>query len=108
MKVTKLKNILDGMSTCTAYYRKVPTGTKLPFLVWYINRTDNFDADNKVYKRQCEVIVDLYTAQKDFQIERELEGILEANELVWNSSEATVGEEATVVNSYEIWTMIEK
>lgn len=100
MKWTTLKNILNEIPVNAVGYRDVPNGTLTPFVLWRESGSDNFPADNRVYKRIADIQLDLYTAYKDFTMEAAVEKVLDDHDIFWDKVEALVGDEATVMVSY--------
>lgn len=49
----------------------------LPIAVWLVPGTDNFFADGKVYKKIKKLDIELYTDEKDWELEERLEEILD-------------------------------
>lgn len=70
-------------------YRAWPVGKapKLPFVCFMATDTDNFDADNRVYKVIQNVDVELYTQKKSVDTEEALESVFDRNCIPWEKSE---------------------
>lgn len=64
-----------------------------PFLVFLFQGTDNFFADNSVYKRIDEINIELYTDKKDPELEEKIEGILDSHELPYEKTEEWITSE---------------
>lgn len=73
-----------------------------PFLVWYLPDTDNFSADGQVYYRIDSLNLELYTDQKDFELEERLERILDEQGIYWDKTEAYLEEEQMYEVLYEM------
>ena len=58
-----------------------------PFICWLIPETRNFSADGKVYFKSDKVDIELYTDEKDFELEERVEAALDAADLFWQKSE---------------------
>lgn len=103
MQLTDIKTMLAATKLPVTYYswpeddplNPVPP---LPYLVWYLPASDNFAADDKVYKRIETLNIELYTKTKDFATEATVEAVLEANNMVWNRTETVLDDE----NMYEV------
>ena len=65
-----------------------------PFMVWYLPDSDNFSADGQVYYRINSLNLELYTNQKDFELEEQ--GIY------WDKTEAYLDEEQMYEVLYEM------
>ena len=57
-----------------------------PFLIWIIPGTDNFFADGIVYRKIDEVNIELYTDEKNLELEEKLENILEQYGIAWQKT----------------------
>lgn len=73
-----------------------------PFLVWYLPESNNFFADGIVYEKIARLNLELYTDQKDFELEERLESLLETEDMAWNKTEAFLDEEQLYEVLYEM------
>ena len=73
-----------------------------PFMVWYLTESANFFADGKVYERIDHLNLELYTDQKDFELEEQLERILEEGGIGWNKTETYLDDEQMYEVLYEM------
>lgn len=73
-----------------------------PFICWLSPGSDNFSADGKVYHRADEVDIELYTDERDFELEEKIEAILDKNELFWNKTELYIESENMFETLYEL------
>lgn len=89
--------------TPSYHYGTAPNGTKLPYIVVNDNGSDNFTADNIVYKPKQGVALNLYTTKKNEALEARIEALLEKLELVWSKSEAIDEDENFVLNTYTFY-----
>ena len=55
--------------------------------------SENFAADNVVYMDFSNLSIELYTDEKDPELEDRVEEVLNANELFWNKSEVWIESE---------------
>lgn len=83
----ELKRILKsipGFENKVAY-RSFPVGKApaLPFICYLETGTDNFYADNKVYKYASVVDIELYSRLRDISSEDLIEEKLEENNITW-------------------------
>lgn len=74
-----------------------------PFICWLIPETRNFSADGKVYFKSDKVDIELYTDEKDFELEERVEAALDAADLFWQKSEQYIKSE----NMYEVLYEVE-
>ena len=64
-----------------------------PFLCFLLPRSENFSADNRVYAEISILNVELYTDEKNPEIEHLVESVLDAHEIFWNKSEVWIPDE---------------
>lgn len=64
-------------------YKVFKTEQEMPYAVYWLERTDNFIADDKVYQVVNTIAVDLFTAKKDIVTERKLEKAFNDNDIPW-------------------------
>lgn len=85
-------------------YRSFPEGgaPKLPYVIVYFKRSRNFKADNKSYKVVKQVIVELYTKEKDTEKEKYLESFFDKSDIAWDSTEWYLEDEKMYEVYYEI------
>lgn len=65
-------------------YDHFNTAIEPPCIVYRRISTDNFSADNKVYKKIEQFYVELYTEFKDVSKETALEDLFEESDIFWN------------------------
>ena len=65
--------------------------------------SNNFSADGKVYFKSNKVNIELYTDQKDFELEKQVEEILDKYGLFWQRDEQYIKSE----NMYEVLYEVE-
>lgn len=92
-------NGIIGFKDKVAYRAfKVGSAPALPFICYMETDTDNFFADNKVYRVIQDVDIELYSRAKDTASEALIESALETNNITWNKSEQYLSDE----NMYEV------
>ena len=64
-----------------------------PFVVFLFPNSDNFAADDGVYAEFSELHVELYTDEKDPELEDLVEECLNSRELYWEKSEVWIPDE---------------
>ena len=80
MTLKKLQEILSRLKIEVAY-NHFNKRTNPPYLVYYIESTENMCADNVVISENATVLIELYTKLKDVGLEKELKNLLNNNEL---------------------------
>lgn len=78
----------------------------LPYIVYYYPGTQNFAADNKVYKVNQTLNIELYTQNKDFRLEEAIEDVLEKYGIVWDKTETYINSEHMFEVLYELEVII--
>ena len=103
MLLTELKQLLDQMNLPISYREwkpgKVP---ELPYLLYYENSSDNFYADNEVFLKKTDVIIELYTNTKNIREENKLEELLSTNKIPFDTYETHLSSEQMYLKAYEI------
>lgn len=61
-----------------------------PFICFLFPQSDNFSADNVVYAEFQYLNVELYTDEKNPELEDRLEAVFNARELFWQKSEVWI------------------
>lgn len=99
---TLLKSI-TGFESKVAY-RQFRTGQApaLPFMVYYVEDSNNFLADNKVYLAKQNVVVELYSENKDVTSEGLVEKLFNDNDIPWRKSEDYIDSEHMYMITYEV------
>lgn len=98
-------NGLTGFKDKVVYHHwpspeKIPT---MPFITYMEEGSDNFGADNIVYKAINNVRIELYTETKDTTSESAIENMLTSNRIYWEKDETYIDDE----RCYEIIYSIE-
>lgn len=83
VEVIQLLNTLSIPS----FYDHAPNGTKLPFITIHSGQPDNFTADNKVFCEKWGFRIDLYTVDKNLQLESDIKSLLNDNDIAWVKTE---------------------
>lgn len=97
----ELKAVLEGAGLPVAYHHweKPPPP---PYTVYYEDESANFGADNRVYERINDYVVELYTDKKDPAAERKMEAALDAAELYWDKLSTYIDTEKLYMTAYYV------
>ena len=77
MTYKDLDTIIGTIGLPYAYYQfKEDTGQQPPFICWMLGDIDDLYADNINYQRIAPLTIELYTDEKDFAQEIEIENFL--------------------------------
>lgn len=105
-----LAELNTALKTITGFSKKVvyrawPVGQApaLPFITYMVDDSDNFGADDIVYKAINRVNIELYSKNKDTVSEGLIEALLESLSIYWEKDETYIDDE----QCYEIIYTIE-
>jgi hypothetical protein len=101
MTLQELNNILKSTGYEVAYSH-FNTPIKPPFITYLISNSENFIADNKVYKKIDNIKIELYTSIKDLQAEEKLEKLLDENDIAYETDETWIESEKLFQKIYEV------
>ena len=105
MTLSELFTILNSMTSFKdkVAYRAFPVGKApdLPYICLLATQTNNFMADNKVYKVIQGVDIELYTREKNETLESEIETALNNNNIPWEKYEDYIEDENVYQITYE-------
>lgn len=101
MTIEALNEILKEMKLPVAYnhFKSIQNP---PYLIYFCEGSHNFGADNKVYQKNDNFVMELYTSKKDSALETQLEELLNLNELYYEKYEAYIDIEKMYQVRYEI------
>lgn len=108
MTPQQIYQMLAGVSADVpwAYYRFLDTqenpAPAPPFGCFFYPSSDDLFADDANYQRVTELDVELYTDNKDFELEASFEAALAANGLAWEKEETYLDDERMHMTT---WTM---
>lgn len=101
MTLESLYEILKQMNLPLAY-NHFKSAQAPPYLIYLVEDSSNFGADNKVYHPIDNFVIELYTLKKERGIETQLEELLNSNELYYEKYEAYINTENLYQIRYEI------
>lgn len=88
MTTQEIATMVASIGLPYAYYQFPDgTGTEPPFLCFMYTGDNDFKADGKNYQKIEHLVIELYTDNKDFALEATVEGVLDANGMVWTRGE---------------------
>lgn len=106
MNLVELKQILEATGYPVAYSHFTKSLEKPiprpPYICYIVDGNPNFIADNKVYHKISDVIIELYTLKKDLGVEAKLEAVLDANEIPYEPNEVFIESEQLFQRIYEV------
>lgn len=108
MTYENIKVMIESLGLPFTYYqwREGDNIPNLPYVVFYFPNSNNFSADNVVWKNIEQMNLEIYTSQKDFAIEKHVEAMLENNGLFWEKNESYIENEDMYEVLYQIKILI--
>lgn len=114
MTFKEVSTMVGSIGLPYAYYQfpEVPdesTGTAVPappFVCFYFPNNRDFKADDSNYQKIEHLIIELYSDNKDFDLEATVEGVLASNDMVWTRSETWIDSERMNMVVYEMDVVI--
>lgn len=105
MTYQEVYTMLQGIGIPVTYYEwPVDHAPNPPFICFYYPGDDDFIADNSNYQRIRTLVVELYTDEKDFQLEETVEAALSG--MVYERDETYIDDERLFEVSYTMEVVI--
>lgn len=101
MTLVEINSLLKATGYPVAYSH-FEEDVQTPFITYLAGPSSNFFADNRVYQKGNVINIELYTDKKDLAAERELEELLDDNELPYETSETWIESEKLFQKIYEV------
>ena len=94
MTLQEVANMVSSIGIPFAYHH-FPENTEQqpPFICYYYPQSNDMIADNTNYQKINELIIELYTDNKDFDLEETVETVLKANDFVYSREETYIDTE---------------
>lgn len=106
MNLVELKQILEATGYPVAYSHFIQSLEKPlpepPYICYLVDGNPNFIADNKVFHKISDVIIELYTVKKDLAAEAKIEAVLDEKEIPYVSDEVYIESEQLFQIIYEV------
>ena len=102
MTFESINSMIESIGVEYEYYQ-FPEGTAVapPFICFYYPGQEGFFADNVNYARQERLIIELYTKEKDFELEDKVRDVLNENEIPFVRFESYIDSEKLYMNTFE-------
>lgn len=81
-------------------YRNFKTPPPIPFAVYYEDESNNFSADNVVYQKRINYVLEFYNKEKDQKTEERIEKIFDQNEVYWEKEEMYIESEKLLMTAF--------
>lgn len=109
MTYKEINNMISSIGLGYAYYSfPVDEAPDLPYIVFYYPNYNDLSADDINYQTIAQLNIELYTANKDFDLERQVEDVLTSNNLFFSKSETFIQQEVMYEVLYEIDIVIKE
>lgn len=105
LSLSELSRLLEATGYPVAYREFDVENSEppsLPFIVYYENNSDNFAADNMVYKKIKDVRIELYSDRKDLAAESKIEKFLDENRVFYDTLDLPIKTEGMLMRIYDI------
>ena len=107
MTYQDIATMVSSIGLPYAYYQfPEGTGQEPPFVVFFYTSSDDVYADDSNYQRIVKLNIELYTADKDFEKESIVEGILKENNFTYYKEENYIDSEKMWQIAYEMEVII--
>lgn len=106
MTFKEVNTMIAGMQIPYAYYQFGDTGQEPPFICFFYANDNDMKADDSNYQKIEHLIIELYTNNKDFQLEATVETALKNAGLVWSRNEEWIESERMLEVVYEMDVII--
>ena len=94
MTTQEVFTMLSGLQIPVAYYQFPDDTPKAPpFICFFYTNSDDVFADNTNYQKVERLVIELYTDNKDFNLESQVEWVLTENDLVYTREETHLDSE---------------
>ena len=102
-----INNLIASIGVPYAYYQ-FPEGTGVapPFICFYYDQQIGFAADNTNFAKPEHLVIELYTNNKDFQLEAQIEKALNDIGLVYSRMESYIDSEKLFLQTFESEVLI--
>lgn len=108
MTIAEVASMIGSIGLDYAYYQfPEASGQAPPFVLFYYPEDNDFIADGSNYVKKCSLIIELYTDNKDFELESTVEAVLKANDLVYSRAEQYIDSERMYEVIYQTEVIID-
>ena len=101
MTYKEIAQMIAEVGVPYAYYQfQEGTGQEPPFICFYYPNNNDFVADGENYVKVVQLVIELYTDNKDFSLEATLETVLAEHDLVFTREETYIDSERMYLETY--------
>ena len=96
-----IAQMIETVGIPSAYYQfPENSGQEPPFICFYYPNNNDFVADGENYVKVVQLVIELYTDNKDFSLEATLEAVLAEYDLVFTREETHIDSERMYLETY--------
>ena len=106
MTYKEISEMIKEVGIPTAYDHFKDTAQELPFICFIFPNSADFLADDTNYVDIDILQIELYTADKDFELEKKMKAVLKAHNLVYSSEEGYLDDEQMYMHTYRVGVVI--
>lgn len=107
MTYQNIATVLNSVGIPTAYHHfDEGSGQEPPFICFFYESSADMYADDSNYQKIENLVVELYTDNKDFALEQRLESVLRDAGLTWSRDETYISTERMYEVIYNIVVII--
>ena len=107
MTIKQINKMVEDIGLPFDYYAfPQGTGQAPPYITWFLGRDNDFIADNKNYCDIERLFIELYTSERDFDLESQVEEVLKAHDLVAHKESERIDSESMQQTSWEMEVII--
>jgi hypothetical protein len=107
MTYRDVKTMVQSIGLPFAYYQfTADTAVAPPFICFYFDESDDEPADNMNWAKIRTLYIELYTDEKDFELESTVETVLANNNQFYTRSETYLDSERMMMVAYEMQVVI--
>ena len=103
MTLPELKALLGTLKLPITYHHwAVGQVPPLPYILYYADEDNNFYADDQVYFEGYAVTIEIYSKEKNLELETKVKELLNNNKIPYGSYEDFLDTENMYLKAYEI------
>ena len=109
MTYTELNTLIESIGVPSAYYQfTADTAQPTPFICFYFDGNADLYADNRNYQKVAHLVIELYTDEKDFDLEERIETVLNDANIAYNRMESYIDSERLYMVTFDTNLIITK
>ena len=109
MTYQEVNTIIESIGVPSAYYQfTADTAQPPPFICFYFDGNVDLYADNRNYQKVAHLVIELYTDEKDFDLEERVETVLNDSDIAYNRMESYIDSERLYMVTYDTNLIITK